>query len=204
MPGEDAHLVGAEAVERAKTWLEATMRVSQAYTNVSNRSWARRLTLRWPHGDRREFSYDLGGLFRGGEWDGEMFCAEVKWRKNASDQGTEYRAYLAKCYVALAEHHALSEHFLWISWAPFRASEWDQLASQDEIRRAVLGQSTRVLGTDDPDEAVGLIKGDVVEELTQRLWKPLVMSERQEQLVPLDEWRAVVAEHCTKQKDMSW
>ncbi|MBE9499085.1 hypothetical protein IHE61_13540 [Streptomyces sp. GKU 257-1] len=189
------------AVYRAKTWLESTMRVGQAYSNTDNKAWAKKLTLQWPYGGNRPFSYDLGGIFRGGEWDGEQFCAEVKWRKNASDQGSEYRSYLAKCYVALSEGYMLGDHFLWITWAPFRASDWDQLTSTEEILKAVLAERGRALGTEDEEEARTLLKQDVVQELTGRLWPPLIMCEQQENLVPLEEWRAVVAAHLQKRRE---
>ncbi len=104
------------------------MRVSQSYTNLEG-VWARKLTLRWPNGNGTPFSYDLGGVMRGGDWDGQMFCAEVKWRRNASDQGPAYKSFPAKCYVALSQGYMLGDHYMWISWAPFRANDWDQLTS---------------------------------------------------------------------------
>jgi hypothetical protein len=202
VPGEDAHVVGAEAVQRAKRWLEGTMRVSQSYTNT-DRAWGRKLTLHWPHGGREQFSYDLGGMMRGGEWDGEMFCAEVKWRKNSSDQGTEYKSFLAKCYVAQTQDYMLGDHFMWISWAPFRATTWDRLTTVEEIEAAVLAEAPRALGTCDPEEAASLIKADVVQELAKRLWL-VVMSEKQEKLVPLDDWRGVVANYYNRTGGTSW
>ncbi|CAL9368967.1 hypothetical protein SUDANB105_00820 [Streptomyces sp. enrichment culture] len=91
------------------------MRVAQSYTNTDG-AWAKKLTLHWPHGNEKQFSYDLGGVMRGGDWDGQMFCAEVKWRRNSSDQGTEYKSFLAKCYVALSKDYMLGDHYMWISW----------------------------------------------------------------------------------------
>ncbi|MEO3763904.1 hypothetical protein [Streptomyces sp. B8F3] len=202
MPGEEAHLVGAEAVRRAKQWLEGTMRVSQSYPNTEG-VWASKLTLCWPHGNRKQFSFDLGGVMRGGEWHGEMFCAEVKWRKNASDQGTEYKSFLAKCYVALSQEYMLGDHFMWISWAPFRANDWDQLTTPEVIREAVFLEAQRALGTADRVEAAELIKNEVVEDLSKRLWL-VVLSEKQERLVPLDDWRGVVAQFYSSQGGTSW
>ncbi|MFE1104896.1 hypothetical protein ACFW5U_03415 [Streptomyces rochei] len=202
MPGEEAHLVGAEAVQRAKRWLEGTMRVAQSYTNTDG-AWAKKLTLHWPHGNEKQFSYDLGGVMRGGDWDGQMFCAEIKWRRNSSDQGTEYKSFLAKCYVALSKDYMLGDHYMWISWAPFRARDWNVLTAPDTIREAVLAESARALGTEDPDEARELIKDEIVDELSARLWI-VVMSEKQEKLVPLDDWRGVVARFYNSQGKTSW
>ncbi|MFJ1581740.1 hypothetical protein ACIOC1_00180 [Streptomyces sp. NPDC088197] len=202
MPGEEAHLVGAEAVQRVKRWLEGTMRVSQSYTNTDG-AWAKKLTRHWPHGNKKQFSFDLGGVMRGGEWDGQMFCAEVKWRKNASDQGTEYRSFLAKCYVALSEEYMLGDHYMWITWAPFRANDWDKLTTPESIKEAVLLEAPRVLGVDDPLQAADMISDDLLRELARRLWL-VVMSEKQEKLVPLDDWRGVVANFYSSQRGASW
>uniref|UniRef100_A0AAU2K079 YqaJ viral recombinase domain-containing protein n=1 Tax=Streptomyces sp. NBC_00049 TaxID=2903617 RepID=A0AAU2K079_9ACTN len=202
MPGEEEHIKGAEAVQRVKRWLEGTMRVSQSYTNTDG-AWARKLTLHWPHGSQRPFSYDLGGMMRGGEWDGQMFCAEVKWRRKASDQGTEYPSFLAKCYVAMSQGYMLGDHFMWITWAPFRANDWDQLTGAQMIRRAVLAESSRIFGIEDPTAAAELVKADIIEELAGRLWL-IVMSEKQEKLVPLDDWRGVVANFYASNGRSTW
>lgn len=178
------------------------MRVSQSFTNTDG-AWAKKLSLWWPHGSGNEFSFDLGGVMRGGEWNGDMFCAEVKWRKNASDQGSEYRSFLAKCYVALSQGYLLGDHFMWISWAPFRATTWEKLTTPDEIRDALLAESVRTLGTADQSEALELMKDEVVRELADRLWV-IVLSAKQEKLVPLDDWRGVVARFYNSQGGSSW
>lgn len=193
---------GAEAVQRVKRWLEGTMRVSQSYTNTDG-AWARKLTLYWPYGNAQPFSYDLGGMMRGGEWEGDLFCAEVKWRRNASDQGSAYKSFLAKCYVALSQGYMLGDHYMWISWAPFRANDWDQLTGPELIRDAVLTEARRVFDTEDRDRAAESIKDDIVQDLSERLWV-IVMSEKQEKLVPLDDWRGVVANFYNSQGRASW
>jgi hypothetical protein len=202
VPGEEEHVKGAEAVQRVKRWLEGTMRVAQSYTNTDG-AWARKLTRHWPYGNQKPFSYDLGGVMRGGEWHGQMFCAEVKWRKNASDQGTAYKSFLAKCYVALSQEYMLGDHYMWISWSPFRANDWHELTAPEMIREAVLAESLRALGVEDQDEATELIKDELVEELSRRLWL-IVMSEKQEKLVPLDDWRGVVAKYYSSQGVSTW
>lgn len=193
--------MGAEAVQRAKRWLEGTMRVSQSYTNTG--PWAKKLTRNWPHGNKNPFSFDLGGVMRGGEWNGQMFCAEIKWRKNASDQGTEYKSFLAKCYVALSDNYLLGDHFMWISWAPFRANDWDKLLAPAIIRESIILESERIFGTSDTEAAEAMIKGELIDELANRLWL-IVMSEKQERLVPLDDWRGVVANFYNSQGKSSW
>jgi hypothetical protein len=68
------------------------------------------------------FSFDLGGAMRGAPYHGDMFCAEVKNYQHASDQGTQFDEFVAKCYIACQTGHLLSDHLMWITWAPFRAN----------------------------------------------------------------------------------
>ena len=97
----------------------------------------------------------------------------------------------------------LGDHFMWISWAPFRAQSWEKLTTSTEIREAVLAEAPRALGTSDPVEAEELLKEDVVQDLAERLWL-VVMSEKQERLVPLDDWRGVVARYYNSNGGSSW
>ncbi|TKA11779.1 hypothetical protein [Actinacidiphila oryziradicis] len=189
--GEDAHLKGFSGARRAKMWLEGTMRISGAYANTDSASCARRLTLAWPHGGQT-FSFDLGGAMRGAPYRGDMFCAEVKNYQHASDQGTQFDEFVAKCYIACQTGHLLSDHLMWITWAPFRANSWAQLDSPKHVESAVLQHRDRVFGTDDMAVARSRMAPEVVEMVADRLWL-IVLSEKQETLVPLKDWEAIVA-----------
>ncbi|MFE2721438.1 hypothetical protein [Kitasatospora sp. NPDC059327] len=189
--GEDAHLKGFSGARRAKMWLEGTMRISGAYANTDSPSCARRLTLAWPHGGQT-FSFDLGGAMRGAPYHGDMFCAEVKNYQQPSDQGTQFDEFVAKCYVACQNGHLLSDHLMWITWAPFRANSWSQLDSPKHVETAVLLHHERVFGTADRAAAEAVIDPEIVAMVASRLWL-IVLSEKQETLVPLKDWEAIVA-----------
>src|SRR5690349_7854876 len=70
VPGEVEHVKGAEAVQRVKRWLEGTMRVSQSYTNI-DAAWAEAHPV--VADGERPFSYDLGGVMRGGSETAKSF-----------------------------------------------------------------------------------------------------------------------------------
>jgi len=57
-----------------------------------------RLSFHGPSGN--PFSFDIGGLLRGGDIHGQEFLAEVKKYTGDGNQGTEFRKFLAKCYRA--------------------------------------------------------------------------------------------------------
>ncbi|OPC82199.1 hypothetical protein B4N89_15765 [Embleya scabrispora] len=120
-----------------------------------------------------------------------MFCAEVKNYQKPSDQGAQFDEFVAKCYVARQADHLLSDHLMWITWAPFRANTWSQLDSPKQVEQAVLLHSERVFGLD-RDAADAVIDPDVVAQVAARLWL-IVLSEKQETLVPLKDWEAIVA-----------
>lgn len=189
--GEDAQMKGFSGARRAKQWLEGTMRISGAYANTDSPSCGRRLTLSWPHGGRT-FSFDLGGAMRGEPYQHDTFCAEVKNYAKPGDQGTHFDEFLAKCYVAAQIGHHLSDHFMWITWSPFRANSWSTLNSPEQVQAAVVQHSDRVLGTSDEEEAKERLDGNLAKSVAERLWL-IVLSDKQETLLPLRDWASIVA-----------
>lgn len=188
--GEDAHLKGEDGVRRAKRWLEATMRVKTVWVNTGNDAVKRKLAYTWPVGGR-PFSFDLGGIMRAGEFDGHMFSAEVKNYAEEYKQPELYRRFLAQCCVALGAQPGFCDHFMWITWVPFSSSRWHELCTETRVRTAVLEHRDRIFGDVDAAAAAALVDEERVKKVSDRLWL-VVISEKQERLVPLREWRAVV------------
>lgn len=71
------------------------------------------------------FSYDLGGLLRRGDLEGQNFYAEVKnYRNHRNHQADEYVEYLAKSYCTYKarphsfteDGHAALKSFLHVEW----------------------------------------------------------------------------------------
>lgn len=172
------------------------MRVKTIWTNAGSDIQKSRLAYSWPHGGET-FSFDLGGLMRGGEFEDHVFSAEVKNYEMDHDQAGQYKTFLAQCYVALGDCPKYCNHFMWITWAPFAVTKWQYLCSPGHVRDAVLDNRQRVLGTADHVEATELIDDERVAKVADRLWV-IVLSEKQEQLVPLTEWRQVVDWHLAK------
>ncbi|MFF8700957.1 hypothetical protein ACF067_18050 [Streptomyces albidoflavus] len=121
-----------------------------------------------------------------------MFVAEVKNYRHSSDQGVQFDEFVAKCYVARDGGYLLGDHFMWITWAPFRAQSWSLLNSPNQVVESVLRYSGRVFGTVDRMAAEAQMDMSVAEEVAERLWL-IVLSDKQETLVPLKDWEAIVA-----------
>ena len=150
------------------------------------------LEFTWPHASSDgqspgSFSYDLGGVFRGDSLDNQSFLAEVKNYKNESDLPTLFRDFLAKCYVALEQKPKRCDHFLWISWSPFQARQWDRHATSENVKNSILHQSNRrrTTGVDDEGEAAFKLSSDLLVGVSSRIWL-VTLSEKQEQLVLTD------------------
>lgn len=198
MAGEQLHLQGKEGVHRAKVWLEATTRVTRAWA-VYDETSVEKLTFSWPHGGQ-EFSYDLGGILFGGEFDNQFFLAECKQYKEASDQGTHYDKFLAQSYVTLMGNHRIADHFMWVTWAPFRIGKWSRQSDPDAIKTAILLEDNRarIFGAGvSEEEAAELIDEDVVQRLAEMMWI-IVLSDRQERLVISEEDRGVLLKRRVK------
>ncbi|GAA1400296.1 hypothetical protein ACFQZ4_53475 [Catellatospora coxensis] len=196
MPGEALHDAGREGAIRAKRWLDSTTRVSQSWLNTDPGA-AKKLTFNWPSSGT-EFSFDLGGVLKGGEFANSMFMAEVKNYNTPSGLGPMYREYLAKCYIAAKLNNAITDHFMWITWHPFLVDSWTQLCTPDLIRKGITEQRNRILGDGSSEEdAKAWIDDDLCGGVADKLWV-LVLSQKQEKLVITDEDRAIILYHETR------
>jgi hypothetical protein len=141
------------------------------------------LGFNWPAGGGT-FTFDLGGVFRGEDLDSQSFLAEVKKYKTESDLPTQYRDFLAKCYVAYGSHPERCGHFIWLSWAPFQAKRWHLHTSVEQVKKSLLHQTNRfrVFGTESEDKAEGMIDAKTLVSVSERLWL-ITLSSKQERLV---------------------
>ncbi|WP_139338196.1 hypothetical protein [Micromonospora avicenniae] len=193
MVGEALHEIGRDGAIRAKKWLDATTRVKAAWLNTDP-SGAQKLSFNWP-ASGNEFSFDIGGILRGGEFENQMFLAECKKYTTPGGQGTAYRRYLAMCYVATTLNRAITDHFMWITWHPFLVESWSKLCEADEIEKGVVEQRTQILGSDaTPEDARAWLDQDLCKEVANRLWL-LVLSDRQEKLVITDAHRGLILKY---------
>lgn len=171
------------------------MRISGAFANTDSPSCAKKLTRKWPYGGQT-FSFDLGGSMRGEPFQSDQFCAEVKNYQSSGDQGTHFFEFLAKCYVAQSEEYLFGDHYMWITWAPFLVTSWAQLSSPEKVEEGVIQHRERIFGTPSEEEARRQIDASVVKGVAERIWL-IVLSEKQEKLLPLKEWRGIVAHELT-------
>jgi len=152
---------------------------------------AQKLTFAWPEGGQ-SFSFDLGGKLRYGEFDGQLFYAEVKKYSVASGLNVHYKAFLAKCYVAYLTMPNYADHFMWVSWTPHGTSRWATLTSAAEVRAAVIEHSDRLFPAGaDPATSVN---EQACSAVADRLWL-LILSDKQESLVPSTEHLALIHSH---------
>ncbi len=156
---------------------------------------ALKLSFTWANG-APDFSFDLGGVLMGDELAGQEFLAEVKFYPiaGASDQGTLYREYLAKCYRAFVTRPDRCNNFMWITWAPFLVTKWTELCSAKEVKSAVIEHCERTLNIIDETEASSAVDLGVCTMVAEKLWL-IVLSERQEQLVISREHRGLIQQH---------
>ena len=195
--GEELHDKGREGARRAKEWLDATTRADVRWVNPDPVA-VPKLTFTWADGIA-QFSFDIGGLLLGGDKANQEFLAEVKNYQDASDQGTLYDEYLAKCYRAFVQRPDRCDNFFWVTWAPFKATTWSTLCAPEQLRSAVLKHRSLALGIDDEDQASQALDDDTdrVKAVADRLWL-IVLSEKQERhLVLSKEHLAVVRHHIT-------
>lgn len=184
--GEETHHKGIDGAQRAKRWLEGTTRVVQTWMNPED---ATKLTFSWA--TTGEFSFDLGGTFWGDELHNKNFFVECKKYKADGDQGTEYRKYLAKCYLALKQSPGWCDHFMWITWAPFSLKSWEKLLTTDYVAESVRQTAVREKTLGDADGEPDLAH---CADVASRLWL-IVLSDKQEVLRLSDEERGELTKH---------
>ncbi|MFC0532056.1 hypothetical protein [Phytohabitans kaempferiae] len=190
--GEALHHKGEDGAQRAKRYLDATTRTRSSWTNKDDVP-ASRLTFFWPHAGQNEFSFDLGGILYGGEFDHHNFVAEAKNYSSDSDQGEHFDKFLAQCYLVYRDFSQFINQFMFITWNPFRARGWQKLCSTDSILDGCVANGNRLFGTTDADEVRSKLEMGVIEELQERLWL-VVLSDKQERLLIDDEERGFLVQ----------
>lgn len=195
-PGELLQKLGEEGARRSKLWLDSTTRVESTWSVYDNFG-KNRLTYPWPAGGK-SYSYDLGGIFYGGDLHKQAFLVECK-KYSTDSQGGHFDKFLAQSYVTLETYPHLADHFLWITWHPFRLKKWNELASEKGIRAALHREQARVFGTKGVDDLGAQINDAIVADLVDRIWV-IVLSDRQETLVISREDRSEVMKLRTLQE----
>lgn len=189
------HAKGADGARRAKRWLDSTTRVRSSWTN-EDAVLASRLEFNWPHGGQQPYSFDVGGILSGGEYDGHFFVVESKNYDDAHDQGFHYDDWVAKCYLTRRDHYRLADHFMWITWHPFRLGKWKKLCSPEAVIDGLLlpRNIERVFDTKNEEEARSKIDQDLIVDVADRLWL-IMLNEKQENLVITPQHRGLILAH---------
>ena len=200
--GEAMHMQGADGARRAKRWLDSTTRVESSWTN-EDQVTAGRLEFAWPYGGQT-FSFDVGGVMQGGEYEKQLFVAEVKKYNTPGDQGTLYDDWLAKCYVTRRDHVRLASQFMWITWHPFRVTDWADLTKPLSIAKGLLADKNRkrIFNTDEDAVANKLIDVNIINDVAGRLWI-VVLSDKQESLVISPDDRALIVAQRIKEASLT-
>ncbi|WP_283604994.1 hypothetical protein [Mycolicibacterium poriferae] len=191
MAGEELHQRGADGIDSAKRWLESTTRAEVRWV-VPDAIAVKKLTFKAATGS--SYSFDIGGNLRGGRVDQQEFFGEVKNYKDASDQGTLYQEFLAKCYRAYEQLPERCDCFLWISWAPFSATTWSKLDDPDAVKTAVKKNwkynfsSKEVADSADIDETM-------TKSVSDRIWRIVLSDYQVEHLSMVPEYRGVIARY---------
>lgn len=199
--GEDNHRKGEDGTRRARRWLDSTTRVAQSWTN-EDRVAVGRLSFEWPYGGQ-PFSFDLGGIMRGDPFDSQLFVAESKMYSNAQDQGTHYDKFVSQCYVLSRDHARLADHYMYITWAPFRADSWSDHLTAKAVTSGLLTAKNRkrLFDTNDKNAAEALIDQDVVDQVAEKLWL-IVLSGKQEELVVSRRHRGWILQRETEEGNL--
>lgn len=194
MPGEALHQAGAEGVKRAKRWLEATTR-AHVYWEIPEANALSKLEFEWADGSK--FSFDLGGVLVGGPLANQLFLAECKKYKVAGDQGTHHREFLAKCFRVYKAQPDRADNFIWMTWAPFRSTQWDVLCSAAEVIAAAEAKA----------QLVGIPEGEDISAdaaiVADRLWIVVLSDKQEEHLTMTHAHLAVIRAYETNPGDIA-
>lgn len=168
MAGEDSHEKGRTGLLQAQQWLERSSRIKTSFRQTDS-FLGDRLHFRWPNDN--EFSFDLGGQFRGEELEGKTFMAEVKKYSTDKHLAEHYKLFLAQCYVAFDERPNYCDNLIWISWVPFTSSKWHEHTTINAVRAAVLAHSDKIFGQDaGAVVAADLIDTEILSGVADRVW----------------------------------
>jgi hypothetical protein len=199
VPGETEHHKGRRGALLAKHYLERTTRISAPLVNPDGMAKEKlRLDKANKVSANSVFSFDLGGRFLQGDFEGHDFLAEVKNYKNTSDLGTHWTAFLAHCYRAVAIGHHMADQFFWISFAPHGGHKWDQLASIEEVRKAVISDGVRDVNFAKDEDPATAYSSEIAQMVTQRVWMIILSEPQVKHLSMSKEHYAVVESHIIK------
>lgn len=201
--GEANHRKGADGADRACYWLDATTRTIATWTN-EDEVMAGRLTFEWPHikaAKGKTFSFDIGEILHGDEFHNHLFVAEVKNYSTQGNLSAEFDDFLAKCYVVASTERKLADQFMFITWNPFRATDWSKQTKKGQVQAACLlsRNRERSLGQKDLAKATAALDEEVLEYVEDRLWL-VVLSEKQEGLLISDEDREKIMQGRIKRR----
>jgi len=195
--GEGSHDKGRDGARRAKRWLEATTRANVPWVNPHPVA-VKKLTFSWVDSGEHTFSFDLGGMFIGGDVADQEFLVECKNYENASHQNSLYNEFLAKCYVANQQRPDRCDNFMWITWSAFATTSWSDLTTTSRVRNSVITECRRALGVEASD-AGSKIDDALCEEVAKKLWV-IVLSDRQEKhLVLTAEHQGLIRKHIAEE-----
>lgn len=199
MPGETEQQKGRQGALAAKLWLDRTTRINANLINPDNTA-KKKLTLKKAHyvSANDVFSFDLGGHFREGDFEGQDFLAECKNYANSSDLGTHYKLFLAHCYRAIATEHHMADQFFWISFSPHSATTWDKITTADAVQNAVLDSSTRDINFTPDQNLDESYQHQISEMVSERLWLLILSDKQVKHLVLTKEHHGVIEEHIVK------
>ncbi|NIH98410.1 hypothetical protein [Mycolicibacterium fluoranthenivorans] len=179
MSGETEQAKGRQGALLAKQWLDRSTRVRAELVNPDGVA-KKKLSLKKAHfkDANATFSFDLGGRFREGDFDGEQFLAEVKNYANSSDLPQHFRGFLAHCYRAVAIDHMMADQFFWISFAPHGGTRWDKITSVDDIKDAVLHKDFVDVNFTPGQDCEKEFSPEIAETVSKRVWL-LILSPQQ-------------------------
>lgn len=198
LPGEATQKAGDDGVRRARRYLESTTRVKTAWL-VTDPLQASMMTFAWPHA-KGQFSFDIGGIFHGGDIDGQRFAAESKaYKNNNNHQDAEYKEFLAGCYYLETQSITLYHHYLWLTTHPFSVDNWSRLCTAHWVTQSVVRERTKVLGVSDEDAAREQVDPHVAEAVASKLWL-IAIPDRHEELSITDADRGLVFERAAKER----
>lgn len=195
--GETEHQTGRRGALLAKQYLDRTTRINADLVNPDGMA-AKKLRVekaQWADENSKYFSYDLGGTFLHGDFEGQDFLAEVKLYKEDSDLGTHWTAFLAHCYRAVFVDHHMADQFFWITFAPYGGSKWDRMTSVGEIEAAVLNKRVKDVNFESDQVPAEHYSDEVAAVVSERLWLLLLSEKQVKHLTMTQEHQALVGSH---------